>query len=77
MNKETLNRKVFVVPAHKDLIVRHPHTKKPIPEDGLFVEDSPYIRRRLRDGDLVLGNPRKRKPADIKSEEIKKEEADE
>lgn len=67
MNKETLQNKVFVVPAHKDLIVRHPFTKRPIPADGLFVEDSPYIRRRLKDGDLLLANPKRRK----------KEEADE
>ncbi|WP_303674782.1 DUF2635 domain-containing protein [Vampirovibrio chlorellavorus] len=67
MNKENLQNKVFVVPAHKDLIVRHPFTKRPIPADGLFVEDSPYIRRRLKDGDLLLANPKRRK----------KEEADE
>jgi hypothetical protein len=61
MIKETFANKVFVVPAHKDLIVRHPYTKKPIPADGLFVEDSSYIRRRLKDGDLLLGEPPKQK----------------
>lgn len=70
MNDKTLENKVFVVPAHKDLIVRHPFTKKPIPADGLFVEDSSYIRRRLRDGDLLLGEPVKPKKP------IKIEEAD-
>jgi hypothetical protein len=61
MKKDSLDNKVFVVPAHKDLIVRHPFTKKPIPADGLFVEDSSYIRRRLRDGDLLLAEPVKPK----------------
>lgn len=70
MNKDPLENKIFVVPAHKDLIVRHPFTKQPIPADGLFVEDSSYIRRRLRDGDLLLAEPVKPKRA------IKTEEAD-
>jgi hypothetical protein len=61
MQTPDLGNKVFVRPARKDLIVRHPFTKKPIPADGLFVEDSPYIRRRLRDGDLVLGKPSRTK----------------
>jgi hypothetical protein len=70
MKKDPLENKVFVVPAHKDLIVRHPFTKKPIPADGLFVEDSSYIRRRLRDGDLLLAEPTKPKKS------TKTEEAD-
>ena len=35
------------------LIVRDPHTRKPIPSEGVTVDRSPYWIRRLRDGDVV------------------------
>ncbi|KMQ73844.1 DUF2635 domain-containing protein [Marinobacter subterrani] len=33
----------------------------PIPDEGAWVEPSQYIRRRLRDGDLVTATARKRR----------------
>lgn len=35
------------------LLVRRESNGKPIPAEGAPVEHTPYIRRRLRDGDLV------------------------
>nr|WP_281362657.1 DUF2635 domain-containing protein [Halomonas maris] len=35
------------------LLVRRESNGKPIPAEGADVEHTPYIRRRLRDGDLV------------------------
>ena len=44
----------IVKPAHKDLIVPNPENKnKPIAVDGEKVEVTRYIKRRLKDGDLV------------------------
>ncbi|WP_234277227.1 DUF2635 domain-containing protein [Billgrantia desiderata] len=39
---------------------------KPIPAEGALVEHTPYIRRRLRDGDLVTAKP-PTKPSRAKS----------
>lgn len=36
------------------LIVRDPHTRKPLAEDGTEVLDSSYWRRRIKSGDAVL-----------------------
>ncbi|KGE77650.1 hypothetical protein FP66_08450 [Halomonas salina] len=48
-------------PAQGRLQVRR-ENGKPIPAEGAHVELTPYVRRRLRDGDLVKAQPPK-KPA--------------
>jgi hypothetical protein len=40
-------------PEQGVLLVRRESNGKPIPAEGAHVEHTPYIRRRLRDGDLV------------------------
>lgn len=52
---------IYVKPRLRDakkpdqgvLLVRRESDGKPIPAEGALVEHTPYIRRRLRDGDLV------------------------
>lgn len=52
---------IYVKPRQRDpkkpdqgvLQVRRERDGKPIPAEGAAVELTPYIRRRLRDGDLV------------------------
>jgi hypothetical protein len=52
---------IYVKPRLRDakkpdqgvLLVRRESDGKPIPAEGAHVEHTPYIRRRLRDGDLV------------------------
>lgn len=52
---------IYVKPRLRDdkkpdqgvLLVRRESNGKPIPAEGAHVEHTPYIRRRLRDGDLV------------------------
>lgn len=39
------------------LQVRREGNGKPIPAEGAHVERTPYIRRRLRDGDLFITTP--------------------
>lgn len=45
--------KRIVVRPVQGLLVRDPETMKPVSED-MVVMDTPYWRRRLRDGDVVL-----------------------
>lgn len=45
------------------VIVRDPHTKKPVPPEGREVPDERYWQRRVRDGDLVLAEPPPPPPA--------------
>ncbi|SER78776.1 Protein of unknown function [Vreelandella subterranea] len=55
---------IYVKPRLRDakkpdqgvLLVRRESNGKPITEKGAHVELTPYIRRRLRDGDLVKAN---------------------
>lgn len=44
---------MFLKPA-LGLKVRHPVTKRHIPDNGIEVSDSPYWARRLACGDVVL-----------------------
>ncbi len=46
--KKPLNLK----PTNPDLIVRDPNNRKALPVDGAEVPDTPYWRRRLKDGDV-------------------------
>lgn len=43
-----------VRPATAGAVIRDPHTKRPLPDDGGRVPDTTFWRRRLRDGDVVL-----------------------
>ncbi len=49
--------KVFVKPGRgpdgEALLVRHPRTMRPIPEEGMELDLDRTIRRRIADGDLV------------------------
>lgn len=47
---------MFVRPARKGDVIRDPHTKQPLPADGAEVaDDSNFWHRRLRSGDVLLG----------------------
>ena len=52
--------KMFVVPG-KDLTVRDPVTREPLPPGGAEVPRSTYWLRRLRDGDVTEGKAPKSK----------------
>lgn len=43
-----------VRPAQPGAMIRDPHTRRPLPEEGGTVSDSNFWRRRLRDGDVVM-----------------------
>lgn len=43
-----------VRPTTPGTIVRDPHTKRPLPDEGAEVADSSYWHRRLRSGDITL-----------------------
>lgn len=47
-----------VKPAGPDRAVPYPMTNVLLPADGAEVPDTAYWRRRLRDGDVVLMDPR-------------------
>lgn len=51
--------KVFVTPAMaregRRAVVRDPFTKLPIPPEGAEVELDNFIRRRIREGGLIVG----------------------
>lgn len=43
-----------VKPAREGLVIRDPHTKRPLPAEGARVPDNSFWNRRLADGDVVL-----------------------
>jgi hypothetical protein len=45
---------VRVKPTTKGAVIRDPHTKRPLPDDGADVPDTSFWRRRLRAGDVVF-----------------------
>lgn len=54
---------IYVIPK-KGLKVRDPDAGNHLPEAGALVEASSYWRRRLRDGDVTLGNEPKKSKGD-------------
>ncbi|QPC44004.1 DUF2635 domain-containing protein [Kaustia mangrovi] len=50
---------MYVKPANSEIKVRDPRTMDHIPEVGRNVPETPYWRRRLRDGDVVTARPPK------------------
>ena len=46
----------FLVPK-KDLLVRDPLSKTPMPEAGLLVDWNSFWRRRVKQGDCTIGVP--------------------
>ena len=48
---------MFVKPIEGGHDVLDPHTKQPIPREGIEVDGSAYWVRRVRDGDLVEVKP--------------------
>lgn len=45
---------MIVMPARPGLLIRDPHTKRPLPAEGGRVPNNTFWRRRLRSGDVVL-----------------------
>lgn len=43
-----------VKPTNPDAVIRDPHTCRVLPKDGGDVPDSPFWRRRVRDGDVKV-----------------------
>ena len=52
---------MFVRPANKGLIVRHPDTGLPLPAQGGDLPDA-YALRRIRDGSVVDPRPKRPEP---------------
>ena len=48
--------KIRVKPAKPGAIIRDPHTKQALPEEGGEVPDTNYWRRRILQGDVVLAS---------------------
>jgi hypothetical protein len=46
-----------VKPATPGSIIRDPHTKRPVPDEGDDVPETSFWIRRLRDGDVVIVEP--------------------
>jgi hypothetical protein len=49
--------RLFVIPR-KDVIIRHPKTKKILPQDGFWIDlsdrmEGKYWQRRLKCGDII------------------------
>lgn len=42
-----------VKPAVPGSIIRDPHTRRPLPDEGADVPETSFWHRRLRDGDVV------------------------
>lgn len=54
---------LYVIP--KDgLLVRDPKTAQPLPAEGAYKPRHSYWLRRLRDGDVITGQPPKAKKTD-------------
>lgn len=51
-----------VKPATPGSVIRDPHTRVQLPDEGARVPDNSFWQRRLRDGDVVLVDERKDKP---------------
>jgi hypothetical protein len=51
--------RIFVVPTRPEVKVLDPTTGAHIPSEGAEVERSTYWLRRLRDGDVKAGEPKK------------------
>jgi hypothetical protein len=47
---------IFVTPQKARVI--DPQTRQPLPAEGRRVPDSSYWRRRARDGDVIIGEPK-------------------
>lgn len=46
----------MIVKAKEGLVILHPHTGKPLPSDGLHIEEGDLHWARLeRDGDVTIG----------------------
>jgi hypothetical protein len=61
-----------VKPATPGAIVRDPHTKRPVPDEGEDVPDTSYWIRRLRDGDVVLvEGPELSAPAELEDRMVR------
>ena len=43
-----------VRPSRPGLLIRDPHTKRPLPPEGGRVPDTTFWRRRIRSGDVVI-----------------------
>jgi hypothetical protein len=57
-----------IKPARDGLVVRDPVTREAIPAEGAEVPASTYWRRRLRDGDVIMMDPkppRRARPAPV------------
>ena len=51
-----MGEKIFIVPANGRR-VRHEVTRQVLSTDGAAWDDTPYLRRRLRDGDVTRVSP--------------------
>lgn len=71
---------VFVTPARdadgKPMVVPDPHTFKPLGADGEWKPLSPYWVRRIRDQDVVAGEPPKEIAAPVAETESPVAEAE-
>lgn len=60
--------RLYLKPGFPGAVVRDEHTKRPLPEDGAWVNDTPYWRRRMACGDAALAEstavPARSAPAD-------------
>jgi hypothetical protein len=63
---------LFVKPQ-PGMIVRDPRTKLPLPESGKEVPSNSYWIRRLKGGDVVLGNKKKAQKAQKESKPVSTE----
>jgi hypothetical protein len=61
----------FVKPA-EGRRPRHENTARPIAAEGEWVNDTPFIRRRLLDGDLIECEP----PADVSTKTTAEKKTD-
>jgi len=53
-----ISTRIFVTPVPDGGIVLNEETGRPVSEAGEFVTNTPYIRRRLREGALILDTAR-------------------
>lgn len=65
---------MFLKPAKKGLIVRHPDTKRPLKEDGQKVQKSSYWLRRLKEGSVIEVDKAESKPKVSSVEQPKKKD---
>lgn len=66
--------RIKVKPVLAGAVIRDPHTRQPLPNEGAEVEDSNFWRRRIIAGDVVLMGIEEAAPPPSKEKPSKRSE---